>query len=202
MTTIELNGKSTKELKELAKEFKVKNWWTLNKAELVTEISKLTAEPETPAKPAKPAKPTKEMKHIAECVKQQLKDGMDEEKIKEAIDNVAVEQEVILHNDQIEAIYAIVTKPKQIKSNKIPKEKLPTIVYAEKDGKVHIMKEFMNANDLYQKYKTEYKHVRPIGYNIAFGIKENNNPRLIKEIEFIKNRANKDITITHEILDK
>lgn len=34
-----LNEMKTKELKEMAKELKVKNWWTLKKAELINEIA-------------------------------------------------------------------------------------------------------------------------------------------------------------------
>lgn len=33
-----LNNKNVKELKEMAKELKVKNWWTLKKADLITAI--------------------------------------------------------------------------------------------------------------------------------------------------------------------
>lgn len=36
-----LNEMNSKELKELAKEMKVKNWWNLRKAELIEEIDKL-----------------------------------------------------------------------------------------------------------------------------------------------------------------
>lgn len=34
-----LNEMTTKELKEMVKELKVKNWWTLKKAELIAEIT-------------------------------------------------------------------------------------------------------------------------------------------------------------------
>lgn len=39
--TTNLNNLKVTELKEMAKELKIKNWWTLKKAELITELEKL-----------------------------------------------------------------------------------------------------------------------------------------------------------------
>jgi hypothetical protein len=41
-----LNEMKTKELKEMAKELKVKNWWTLKKTELINEIAIAIADKE------------------------------------------------------------------------------------------------------------------------------------------------------------
>lgn len=43
-----LNEMKTTELKEMAKELKIKNWWTLNKATLITEIELLQKPVELP----------------------------------------------------------------------------------------------------------------------------------------------------------
>jgi hypothetical protein len=42
-----MNNMTTKELKEMAKQLKVKNWWTLKKAELVAAIEAAQNEPES-----------------------------------------------------------------------------------------------------------------------------------------------------------
>ena len=48
-----MNNMNTKELKAMAKELKVKNWWNLKKDELIREIQKLQNEAKEEAKEVK-----------------------------------------------------------------------------------------------------------------------------------------------------
>lgn len=47
-----INEMTSKELKEVAKELKVKNWWTLKKTELIAAIQDAQNEPEDAEEPA------------------------------------------------------------------------------------------------------------------------------------------------------
>lgn len=127
-------GMSSKELKQLGKEKKVKNWWTLNKAQLV------------------------------------------------------------------EALLAL--EPKEEKTQKSRKSNLK-VIYAEKDNKIHVIKDNGTIWGLWYKYNAQgFKNIMAFEYDKCFGDKIDTNKKTIKKSSFIRANANSDITITDEEFEK
>ena len=88
-----LNEMTTKELKEKAKELKVKNWWTLKKAELVEAIQNVeTEEIEDHAIVAENSNGGVTV--IAECSHEDITQNAqdDSEEVEEAADNNSIEE--------------------------------------------------------------------------------------------------------------
>lgn len=129
---------TSKELKQLGKEKKVKNWWTLNKAQLVEAL--LALEPK-------------------------------EEK-------------------------------KEEKTQKSRKSNLK-VIYAEKDNKIHVIKDNGTIWGLWYKYNAQgFKNIMAFEYDKCFGDKVDTNKKTIKKSSFIRANANPDITITDEEFEK
>lgn len=129
---------TSKELKQLGKEKKVKNWWTLNEAQLVEALTAL--EPKVEEKKAEEKKP-------------------------------------------------------RINPLKV--------VYAEKNGKVCIIKDNGTIWGLWYKYNARgYKNIMAFEYDKCFGNGTNTNKRTMKKYEFIKANGNPDVTVTFEEFDK
>lgn len=130
---------TSKELKQLGKEKKVKNWWTLNKSQLA------------------------------------------------------------------EALVALEPKVEEKKEEKKPRAKRSAlkVIYAEKDGKICIIKDNGTIWGLWYKYNAQgYKNIMAFEYDKCFGNGQDTNKRTINKSNFIKSHGNPDVSVTFEEFDK
>lgn len=161
------------ELREIAKAKKIKNWWKLSKADLTAAIEGVTGE-------------------VHEFLKVVKKEKINTENIDtETIEKIADDNEIILRENELKEVQTKL------------KSKGMKVVYAEKDGKIHVMKDYGGIWPLWYKYKNlGYKNIMAFEYQKVFGDKPDTNKRTIKKSEFIKNNANPDVNLIHEEFDK
>lgn len=125
-----------------------------------------------------------EVKEILEIVKTQKLDIA--KMTAESLVQLALDNEINLQDDDAEVIY-INAVAKNLK-----------VIYAKKDGMIHVIKENGKSNDLWYKYRDlEYNCISVFEYKKCFFSNERNN-RAAKKCEFVRKYANPSIEVTIE----
>lgn len=180
-------------LKEIAKNNKVKNWRTMNKAQLIEALENVKHEENKVEAKVETKVVEKKSNVKSEILEMQkiLKENKIEDVTKEKIEELADQNEIILQEEDIELLLSKVNT-KKVK-----------VVYAEKDSTIHIFKDEGGIWELWYKYNSQcFKNVMAFTYDKCFGEKVNTNKKTIKKSEFIRKYANPDINIKHEEFEK
>lgn len=180
-------------LKEIAKNNKIKNWWTMNKAQLIEALENFKPEENKVEEVIEEVKVEKKSHVKSEILEMQkiLKENKIEDVTKEKIEELADQNEIILQEEDIELLLSKVNT-KKVK-----------VVYAEKDGMVHIFKDQGGIWELWYKYRElNFVNIMAFKYEKCFGEKQDTNKKTIKKSEFIRKYANPDINIKHEEFEK
>lgn len=142
-----MNNMNTKELKEMAKELKVKNWWTLKKAELIAAIEAAQKEDYTIAA----ENSNGEITIIAECYHEDIaQEAQNDTESAEEVTN----EEVIVEEDE-----AIQDEPETTKNNgweEIAKENITNAYNWIVGENENTLQDFKEDSD---EYKASYDYL-------------------------------------------
>lgn len=127
-----------------------------------------------------------EIKEVKELVKNQKLDIC--KMTVESLIDLAISNEINLNEDDAKAIWSE-SVSKNLK-----------VIYAKKDGMIHVLKEQGKSNDLWYKYRDlGFSSITVFEYKKVFLSSERIN-RSPNKCEFIRKHANPDIFVTSEIL--